>query len=165
MGARADWPQFAFGAAIVLGAAAMGLVALNVPPRVQDILLGPRLFPLLIMGGLMLLGAGLMLAAWRGGQALLATSPPPIDDWRGVGLVALALLAFALLVETAGFVVAEAALFAVTASAFGSRRRLRDAGLGLVLAGIAYVVFKYGLGLNLPAGSVTAYVLALVGGG
>jgi putative tricarboxylic transport membrane protein len=163
--ARADWPQFAFGAAIVLGAAAMGLVALAVPPRAQDILLGPRLFPLLVMGGLMLLGAGLMLAAWRGTKARSTAPPPPIDDWRGVGLVAVALLLFAVLVETLGFIVAEAALFAVTASAFGSRRRLRDAGTGLALAGTAYVVFKFGLGLNLPTGGVTAYVLAKMGAG
>lgn len=158
MGARADWMLLAFGGAIVLAAAALGLVALNMPPRIQDILLGPRLFPLMVMGGLMALGAGLMFSAWR---AAAPSAAAPIENWRGLGLVALALLSFALLVEAAGFVVAEAALFALTARAFGSRRPLADAGIGLAIAGTAFVIFKYGLGLNLPAG----HFLATLGGG
>ncbi len=169
MGTRPDWTLFAFGGAIALGATVLGLVALAVPPRPQDILLGPRLFPLLVMGGLVALGVGLMLSAWRGadsGEAAARTegAPPPIDDWRGFALVALALLAFALLVDAAGFVIAEGALFAVTASAFGSRRLHVDAAVGLAVAGAAFVVFTYGLGLNLPSGALWRYALGPGGG-
>jgi putative tricarboxylic transport membrane protein len=131
----------------------LGLVALSMPPRPQDILLGPRLFPLMVMGGLMALGAALMFSAWQAGAPPTA---PPIENRRGLALVALALLSFVLLVEAAGFVAAEAALFAVTARAFGSRRPMLDAGIGLAVAGTAYVIFKFGLGLSLPAGSLFA---------
>jgi putative tricarboxylic transport membrane protein len=124
-----------------------------------------------------------MLSAWRnkaapqapGGEAAMhvprgddaaqiGDAPPPIDDWWGFAQVALALLSFALLVDAAGFVIAEGALFAVTASAFGSRRHHVDAGVGLAVAGAAFVVFTYGLGLNLPSGALWRYVLGPGGG-
>jgi putative tricarboxylic transport membrane protein len=48
-------------------------------------------------------------------------------------------------------------LFVLVAAAFGSRRHLRDAVIGLALATLAYVTFVYGLGLNLPAGVLAGW--------
>jgi putative tricarboxylic transport membrane protein len=42
-----------------------------------------------------------------------------------------------------------------TARAFGSRRWLVDGALGLALAILSFVIFNYGLDLNLPAGILT----------
>lgn len=64
--------------------------------------------------------------------------------------VAAALLGFVLLLEPAGFVPAGALLFAVTASAFGSRRWLRDALVGLAIGAAVFVGFTHGLGIRLP---------------
>lgn len=51
-----------------------------------------------------------------------------------------------------GFIPTETILFVCVAAAFGSRRHLRDALIGLVLALVAYVGFVHGLRLPLPPG-------------
>jgi putative tricarboxylic transport membrane protein len=51
-----------------------------------------------------------------------------------------------------GFIPTETVLFVCVAAAFGSRRHLRDALIGLILAIVAYVGFVYGLRLPLPPG-------------
>ena len=66
--------------------------------------------------------------------------------------VALGLVSFVALLNLAGFVAAGTVLFACTASAFGSRRWLRDALLGLTLCATVYITFTYGLGVSLPPG-------------
>jgi putative tricarboxylic transport membrane protein len=64
--------------------------------------------------------------------------------------VALGLVVFVAALGSAGFVVAGTALFACAASAFGSRRWLRDALVGFSVCGGVYVLFVYGLGVALP---------------
>jgi putative tricarboxylic transport membrane protein len=66
--------------------------------------------------------------------------------------VAFGLIAFVTLLNLAGFVAAGTALFACTASAFGSRRWLRDALIGLTLCAAVYIAFTYGLHVTLPSG-------------
>jgi hypothetical protein len=72
--------------------------------------------------------------------------------------LALGLLAFVALLELAGFVVAGTALFACAASAFGSRRALRDAFVGFALCAAVYVLFVHGLGVMLPAGLAASWL-------
>ena len=66
--------------------------------------------------------------------------------------VALGLVSFVALLNVAGFVAAGTVLFVCTASAFGSRRWLRDALLGITFCATVYITFAYGLGISLPAG-------------
>ena len=66
--------------------------------------------------------------------------------------MALGLVSFVALLNLAGFVAAGTVLFACTASAFGSRRWLRDALVGLTLCATVYITFTYGLGVSLPPG-------------
>ena len=54
--------------------------------------------------------------------------------------------------EAAGFVIASTVLFVAVARALGSRRLVLDVAVGFVLCLAAYVAFKMGLGLILPAG-------------
>ena len=68
--------------------------------------------------------------------------------------MALGLVAFVALLNVAGFVAAGTVLFLGTASAFGSRRWLRDALVGLALCAAVYVTFTHGLGVTLPAGAL-----------
>ena len=82
-------------------------------------------------------------------------APRPADrraNSAPVVRVALGLVAFVALLNLAGFVAAGTVLFACTASAFGSRRWLRDALLGLTLCATVYVTFTYGFGVSLPPG-------------
>jgi putative tricarboxylic transport membrane protein len=66
------------------------------------------------------------------------------------------LVSFVGLLNLAGFVVAGTVLFACTASAFGSRRWLLDALVGLTLCATVYIAFTHGLGVPLPPGAFLA---------
>jgi putative tricarboxylic transport membrane protein len=66
--------------------------------------------------------------------------------------VSAGLLVQMLLIHRAGFVVAQAALFACVARGFGSMRLARDAGMGLILALAVFLFFVKFLNVNLPAG-------------
>lgn len=73
-------------------------------------------------------------------------------DWSVLGFIALALAAFALLMQPAGFIVASAALFTISSTGMGSRKVLLNVGIGLILGAIIYVVFDRWLGVRLPGG-------------
>ncbi len=112
---------------------------------------GPALFPYLIAAGLVIVGASLLREAvfghiaHEGGFEL---------DWRAVGLVSAGLVVQMLLLESLGWIVATTVLFLAATLAFGSRRLVLDVGIGVVLTSLAFVMFNYGLGLNLPGGVV-----------
>jgi putative tricarboxylic transport membrane protein len=120
--------------------------------------IGPTLFPFLIAGGLIIIGALVLREAFfghvaheRGGFEL---------DGLAVALVSAGLIVQLFLLEMVGWIPATTILFVATTRAFGSRRLLLDAVIGLVLASLAFVVFNYGLGLDLPVGTVLEDVLA-----
>jgi putative tricarboxylic transport membrane protein len=113
--------------------------------------------PYIVGAGLVLIGLWLAAQALTGHAAAPSTESEDVDpalptDWRAVGLIALALLAYLVLLEPAGFIIASAVLFVVAAFAMGSRRYARDIASGLLFAAIIYVGFTRGLGLDLPAG-------------
>jgi putative tricarboxylic transport membrane protein len=78
----------------------------------------------------------------------------PTDAPFGIDALFAALSASVARAVTAisGFVPTETIVFVCVAAAFGSRRHLRDAFIGLVLALVAYVGFVHGLRLPLPPG-------------
>jgi putative tricarboxylic transport membrane protein len=73
----------------------------------------------------------------------------PYDRWA-VLRVGAGLAAFVALLDVAGFIAAGTVMFATTASAFGSRRWLRDALAGAAFCAGVYVAFTRGLGVPLP---------------
>ena len=73
-------------------------------------------------------------------------------DWISFAWVSGGIIAYGLLVERLGFIIASVLLFVMVARSFGSRRWLMNALVGLVLAAFIFAVFNYGLGLMLPAG-------------
>ena len=85
-------------------------------------------------------------------------TPTLPTDWRTVGLLALALLGYLVLIERAGFIIASAVLFVMAAFAMGSRRLARDIAIGIVMSTALYLVFSRGLGLSLPPGILMGIV-------
>jgi putative tricarboxylic transport membrane protein len=118
---------------------------------------GPNVFPAAIAAGLVLLGLWLLYETLSGGWR---HSKPDQAEARGEHRfdatafvwVTLALLVQMLLINRAGFVLAQAILFAGIARAFGSKRVGRDLGIGLVLALGVFLFFVKFLNVNLPAG-------------
>ena len=118
---------------------------------------GPNVAPGVIAGGLILLGIWLTYEAFSGGWR---NAKPDNPEARGehrfhIGAfvwVSLGLIAQIFLIHTAGFVLAQAALFACVARAFGSAKLPRDFAIGLILGLAVFLFFVKFLNVNLPAG-------------
>ena len=118
---------------------------------------GPNVAPAVIAGGLVLLGIWLAYEALTGGWRNANPDDPgergehafhlPAFLWVSAGLIAQMLL-----IHRAGFVIAQAFLFACVARGFGSARAPRDLAIGLVLALCVFAFFVKFLNVNLPAG-------------
>jgi putative tricarboxylic transport membrane protein len=124
---------------------------------------GPRVIPYVVGVGLVVAGVWLGYEALTGhasaGTAESEDADPTLPtDWRTVGLLALALLAYLVLIERAGFIIASAVLFVMAAFAMGSRRLARDIAIGIVMSTALYLVFSRGLGLSLPPGILMGIV-------
>jgi putative tricarboxylic transport membrane protein len=124
---------------------------------------GPRVIPYIVGAGLVVVGVWLAYEAITGRVPAGTTASEDADptlptDWRTVGRLALALLAYLLLIERAGFIIASATLFVIAAFAMGSRPLVRDIAIGIVMPTILYLVFSRGLGLSLPAGVLEGIV-------
>jgi putative tricarboxylic transport membrane protein len=101
--------------------------------------------------------AGLLLCA-----VAIRVGPVPPTRVRNAGGRAVALIAIAAavhlaLVERAGFVVASAVLFWMTARAFDHRHPVRDAAAAIVVAAASYFIFARVLGVSLPPGVLAGW--------
>ncbi|MEA2529779.1 MAG: putative tricarboxylic transport rane protein [Thermomicrobiales bacterium] len=128
---------------------------------------GPRVIPYIVGGGLVLTGCWLALDVLRGRVARPSAGEDDEDadsslptDWAKVGMLAASLVAYLLLIERAGFIIASAVLFFVASFGMGSRRILRDVIVALLLSVGAYVLFTKGLSLRLPKGWLDFAVLS-----
>ena len=108
---------------------------------------GPADVPRWIAWALLALSAWTVVAECRDAPAERPAQDPAPIAWIIGGLAAqLALL------NTAGFVIATALLFAATARAFGKRNLALTLPIGLIFTGTIYLVFSQLLNLSLPAG-------------
>jgi putative tricarboxylic transport membrane protein len=154
--------------AVALALAIMALGAFVVFDTATDLTgpgyaqVGPGVFPVIVGAALLLAGLTLLAQSLRGywrvawverdlSSAHSLNSGNPL---RNVLLVAAALTLNVMLFAPLGFIAASAVLFACVSAAFGSRRFVLDAALGIASAAAIYVVFVYGLGLHLPAGEL-----------
>jgi len=113
---------------------------------------GPRFTPLLIGAGILIVGAVLLWQAlFRGWKGLQGTEPPEPFYTPAFLLIAGGLVAHMIVIGLVGFTIASTLLFAMGARGFGSRRLLRDAIIGFVLAAIVFLFFTRVLNLALPA--------------
>lgn len=137
-----------FGLGVMLFGVFVAILTTNIPTGPAYSAVGPRVFPWLISGALILVGLMLLI------ESLRETEPSdrPVVDWRAIGIVGLGLAAQLLLMTGAGFIIASTVLFVAVARAFGSRRLLLDIAIGLILCTVTQIGFTWGLGLRLPAG-------------
>jgi putative tricarboxylic transport membrane protein len=145
-----------------LGAAVLALGAFiafetSQAPGAANAVVGPALFPYLISAGLILVGLALLREALTGH---IAHAQGLELDGTAVVLVAVGLIVQMLLLETLGWIPASTILFMVVARAFGSRKIVKDALLGLALTAASFGLFNYGLDLNLPVGTVFEELMA-----
>jgi putative tricarboxylic transport membrane protein len=117
---------------------------------------GPRLFPYVIGGGLIVLAAIWVVATLRGDRAE-AEGGEDVDlsqksDFVTVGKLFAILAANVLLVEVLGWAVTGALLFAGAAWALGSRTLIRDLLVGAVLSVASWYFFYVALGVPLTPG-------------
>lgn len=117
---------------------------------------GPRVFPYVIGGGMILLAVLLVVAAARGdvpeaeaGEDVDLTTPP---DWITVAKLVAIMVLNLLLVNVLGWAITGAFLFAGSAWALGSRTVARDLLVGIVLSVGSWYFFYSGLGVPLSPG-------------
>ena len=139
--------------------ASLGFLALAVGACLEANRLGfgsvlapePGFFPWL--GGLALAGLSLILIAqaWRGRGAVIL----PAGDWTRPAVLLAALVLYVPLLEPVGFPIATAALCVVALRILETRRWSVTLGLSVALALGSFLLFRRGLGVELPAGVLT----------
>jgi putative tricarboxylic transport membrane protein len=140
----------AVGAAVIFDAARLDV------PYSQSDPLGPRAFPFMIGGLLLVCAVALAVNVLRGGHGE-AEEGEDIDltaptEWRVVLPLIGVFAANVLLVDVLGWVISGAVLFWGSAWALGSRHLVRDAVISLALSLATFYGFYVGLGILLPAG-------------
>jgi putative tricarboxylic transport membrane protein len=163
--ARLPWPDVAAGLCVLaLGGLALWQ-ALVIPASPIYAQVGPKVVSFGVAGGLLLLGAGLVYEALRGGWSheLEEVRHAPPANWRAFTLLLAGLAANLLLIGPFGFSLAASVQYVLVAAAFGSRRFLRDAALALMLTLAAWFLFVELLGVNIGAGVLEGLVLRALG--
>jgi len=138
------------GAAVIFDAARLAV------PYSQSDPLGPRAFPFMIGGLLLVCAVALAVNVLRGGHGE-AEEGEDVDltaptEWRVVLPLIGAFVANILLIDVLGWVISGAVLFWGSAWALGSRHLIRDAVIALALSLATFYGFYVGLGILLPAG-------------
>jgi putative tricarboxylic transport membrane protein len=112
-------------------------------------------YPTFVLAGFVLCAA----AALFGRAAPLAAPRLQRSSFRGsVSWIGLALVINLVLAERAGFILASASMFWLTARAFDDRHPFRDAAFAVMLSLCAYALFGRLLQLPLPAGVVERWI-------
>lgn len=135
-------------------------LAIPVSPLYSKV--GPTVFPYITTVGLAGLALLLIVQAVRGGWQPQDEAEVAVD-WKGLAFVAAGLLANVVLIRPLGFTAASVVLFVLVTYGFGSRRPLRNALIGLVLALAAYFGFAEALGVNIGGGIIENALDAAIG--
>ena len=121
-----------------------------------NLTISPKVFPYAVAALLMTLSAILFVNVLRGDTAVpeghLEGTPIEKSDYRAFSLVLASLLAFLLLIERAGFIIAASVTFFGITVAFGNKRHGRSAIFGTLFITLVYLSFTKFLNVPLPAG-------------
>jgi len=170
---------------VAFGVIALGLAAAwqsTLIPQVLYTTVGPSVFAWFVAGFLLVLGALLLAAAFKGGWA--ADQEGTLTEWGSLGWVTLGLLlnlvfidgvdlylrvwplphsmAIPIWAPKLGFILASTLMFICIARGFGSRAVLRDGPIGFLLALISYVGFDRVLGYKIGSGIVESLIDVIV---
>ncbi len=154
---RPDYAQYIVCAVMVAVGAFLIVDALRITDSFAKVdPVGPRLFPIVIGVGLLVMAVVLAIAIPRGsrGEADAGEDidPDMPSDWRTVGLLVGMFVMLIVLVVPLGWAIAGALFFAGCATILGSRHYVRNLVIGAVLAVGSFYAFYSGLGIPLPAG-------------
>jgi hypothetical protein len=112
-------------------------------------------YPLFVMAGLVICA----VASAAGGRRSRADATPVRRaGWRATAMIVAGLVLHVLLAERAGFIIASAVLFWLTARAFDEHHPVRDGLFAIGLSVGAYALFARGLDLTLPAGVIERWL-------
>jgi putative tricarboxylic transport membrane protein len=146
------------GLVALLAAVGVGLLVdtrrITVPGSGNTV--GPRFFPYVVGGVLVVVAVCLAVAVWRGDRAE-ADESEDVDataatSWGVVAVIAVAFAAHALLINVVGWPLAVSLMFATCAVALGARGWVRAMATGGILAVVVWVLFVRLLGVALPGG-------------
>lgn len=118
----------------------------------------PRVIPQIVGSGLIIVGLWYAIDVFKaphvggGGEDSEDVDPDAKTDWNAILMIAVALVCYAALIDTAGFIIASAVLFTVSAFAMGSRSVVRDAIIAMILSVVVFFVFDTWLGVRLSEG-------------
>lgn len=143
-------PATLFGSAVVALGVAVVVASQQIKTGFTYDVVGPAMFSNLIGVGLVLSGVASVISVRRASLEDLPDQPK-LNLWP-VGLISAALLLEAALISRLGWIPVVASVFVAGTYAFGDRRILSNAVIGLVLATMILLVFTLGLGIDLPLG-------------
>lgn len=116
---------------------------------------GPRVVPMTVAGGLIVLGLAFVIHVALGREteleAQLATERATGSALTPALLIGL-LVTYSALLRPVGYVVATVVFLPIAAWLLASRKPVRDIVVGLVMSVGVYLVFRRVLGIQLPAG-------------
>jgi putative tricarboxylic transport membrane protein len=119
---------------------------------------GPRFFPYLVGGLVIATALALGIRVWRGDRGPADESedvdPHAGTDWRAVGIIAVAFLAQALLINVVGWPLAVTLMFGTVAWALGARGIVRPLIAGGITSVVIWLVFVKALNVALPGGTL-----------
>jgi putative tricarboxylic transport membrane protein len=121
-----------------------------------NITISPKLFPYVVAILLMALSAILFIQVWRGALATPEGLEPgdkvENSDYRTFLVVLISLIAFLVLIERGGFVIANSVTFVGVSYAFGNKKLVKASAIALVLSIVIYTSFTIFLDVALPSG-------------
>lgn len=145
---------------IAVGVVVLGLIAAwqtTEIPQSAYAAVGPRAFAYATSAMLIVMGLFLVKDAATGGWSYETNDFGEVDWPGGLWLIG-GLIANVALIDVIGFILASTVLVVFTARAFGSRRLLRDAITGFLLAFVAYVGFDRVLGYKIGTGLIEGLI-------
>jgi putative tricarboxylic transport membrane protein len=143
---------------VLLGALGLYLIldAGNIAIPGSTNTVGPRFFPYLVGGLIVATALALGYRVFRGDRGPADESedvdPTAGTSWRAVGIVAVAFLAQALLINVVGWPLAVTLMFATVAWALGARGIIRPLIAGGITSVVVWIVFVKVLNVALPGG-------------
>jgi putative tricarboxylic transport membrane protein len=121
-----------------------------------NLTVSPKVFPYAISFFLMILSLILSIKILKGDLATPEGLTPEDEvkpsDFKTFGVVLGSFIAFLLLVERAGFVVAASVTFFGITVAFGDKKHLKTGVFGTIFIFLVYMAFTKFLNVPLPAG-------------
>jgi putative tricarboxylic transport membrane protein len=132
----------------------IGATGISVPGSANTV--GPRFFPYLVGAATVVVAVLLGLRILRGDQGPEEDSedidPNATTSWRAVGIISVAFLAHALLINVVGWPLAVTSMFGVVAWSLGARGILRPLLAGAITSVVIWLLFVKALGVLLPGG-------------